>query len=264
MPTFVELGLRDLVEAVAVGVIEDIGEMPEQRAGLLELEKRRVVAAALERIGAHHPARRRGLVEAAREEIVVEVVRHELVLRDRAAAPLGVMIVAARPDRRRIGHLLDQERAARLLVSSPAMSRLRPQCTPRVRTESSARKLRVCAISRPKSIVIVRFGSNGLVLHEHAEHARHLAQIAHAGRIVVRARLLHVRAEDVALRRARRCRAPRRRASARPTETSWTSRAHAHADRAASRARREARRGRRARCGMPHARFALSCATEPN
>ncbi len=110
-----QLLLRDFVEPIAVGVVVHVGEMPEERTGLLELEERRVVAAALERIRAHDPTRGRRLVEAPREKIVVVVVRHEVGLRERTAAPLGVVIVAARPDRRRIGHLLDEERAARLL-----------------------------------------------------------------------------------------------------------------------------------------------------
>ena len=49
--------------------------------------------------------------------------------------------------------------------------------------------------------MIVRFGCNRLVGDERAKHARHLAQVADARRVVVRARLLHVRAHDVAFAR---------------------------------------------------------------
>src|ERR1041385_1692267 len=115
-------------------MVVDVGEMPEKNARPAEVEKWGVIATALEWIGANHPARRRRLIQTAREEKIVEVVRADLILAEWPAAPLRVMIVATRPYGRGIGHLLDQERAAGFLrVFADHVEAQAPEHVPRAR-----------------------------------------------------------------------------------------------------------------------------------
>ena len=86
-------------------------------------------------------------------------------------------------------------------VSSPVMSRLRPQL-------HAARAHRVVGeeIARLRDLEAEEHRDRALrphrsVLHERREHARHLAQVADARRVVVRAGLLHVRAQRRSARR---------------------------------------------------------------
>src|SRR6476660_670992 len=89
--------------------------MPKQQAGLLGIEERDVITATLERVRAYDPARDGSLVQASTKHEVVEEMRGQLVDTKWTAPPLRVVIVASRPDGGRIWHLLDEERAARLL-----------------------------------------------------------------------------------------------------------------------------------------------------
>jgi len=93
-------------------VVELVGEVPEQDGGDVRIEERRVVAAALERIGLHHPPGGPRAVEAALADEVVEPVGADVLFGERAAAPLGVLVLAAHPDGGGIGHLFDEKRAA--------------------------------------------------------------------------------------------------------------------------------------------------------
>ena len=106
------------------------------------------------------------------------------------------MVIPARPDGRRIRHLLDQERAACLPgVLAHHVEAHSPANAHRAHGVLLNETGRIPDFLAPEE----RQSALGIfltALHEFGCHTRHLRECANAGRVVVGARLLHVRAPD--------------------------------------------------------------------
>ena len=89
-----------------------IGEVPQQHRGNLRVQEGRMIASTLEGIGLHDPTRLRGAVAATLPHEIVEPMRTNILLGQWASTPLAVLVFTAHPYGARIGHLLDEKRAA--------------------------------------------------------------------------------------------------------------------------------------------------------